>query len=183
MRLHTYMGCLGFLTFACRTGDIEDPVSDTRQSLIEECQDTVVCTTAAGSTQETLRLAGGGCVVRGAVLLPDGHVKGSTEASWSAQEDSVRVCQSGVCFACSRAEADGGEQTANSPREPRCRGSAACPSAPPCAVIRGCSLHTHYRYDGNGQVSGTELSCIGSANPCDSMSSEGTCRAQGCVWK
>lgn len=158
------------------------------QGITEACAGAVRCTAGATVTSTTLRhdASGAGCIVQGTTLLPGGGVEGNDEASWTEDSESIRVCQGDSCFTCKLSDgtpAQGGEKT-GSPKEKSCKGSSSsCPSSPPCASVRGCYLHSNYHYDGRGNVSYIDYSCEGSAASCDSMSTEESCRSQGCRWE
>ncbi|CAN5881733.1 hypothetical protein BH11MYX4_BH11MYX4_54750 [soil metagenome] len=157
------------------------------QGITGACDGAVRCTAGATVTSTTLRhdASGEGCVVQGTTLLPGGGVEGSDEASWTEDSVSVRVCQADSCFTCERSDgtpAKGGETEA-SPKQKACKGYSSCPSSPPCSGVRGCYLHSHYHYDGRGNVSYVDYSCEGSASSCSEMSTEESCRSQGCRWE
>jgi hypothetical protein len=164
----------------------ETSPSSLSQNLLDSCEGAVRCLAGSTETWATLHRAadGSGCVVQGATLRDGGTVEGNTGASWTSEAETVRVCQGPSCFTCRRsAEPPPGASSKATPKEKSCKGSVSCPSSPPCSNVRGCSLHTNYHYDGNGNVSYTDYSCTGSAASCSSMFTADSCEGQGCHWE
>lgn len=182
------------ITIACSgTGPVTDAspssagsAASAMQTLTDSCEGRVKCLAGSTETWATLHRDAKrtGCVVQGATLLPGGTVEGNAEASWTSEADDVRVCQGPSCFTCKRSDGAAPDtSTVKGPKEKACKGSAYCPSSPPCSDVRGCNLHVEYRYDGKGNVVGYDNTCIGSAEPCSEMTNSVACESQGCRWE
>lgn len=179
---------LALVLVAC-SGSSSSPSTTTTgqlsEGITEACNAAMRCTAGSTITSTTLRrdASGAGCVLQGVTLLPGGGVEGNAEASWTADAESVRVCQGESCFTCEPSDGTPANSGTPSPKKKACKGYSSCPSYPPCGIILGCNLHSNYHYDGSGNVSYVDYSCDGSARSCDSMSGEESCRSQGCRWE
>ncbi len=180
-----------FVVGAC-SGSSPDASSGTAlggagQELTASCEGAVQCRAGTTETSASLRrdATGSGCIVQGTTLLPGGSVEGDADGAWTSDAASVRVCHGPSCFTCERPDAPPPDASAGKSRvkDRSCHGVVACPSSPPCASVLGCYLHSHYHYDGMGNVSYVDYSCDGSATPCSEMTTADACQSQGCRWE
>lgn len=158
------------------------PVSAQARAAITACSGTFRCDSASGSRTTTLTRASGVCRA-GAVRLDDGghaDVDGASW-SWSAEGDTLRVCDgAATCVTCRSVVSSPEPEAREEARtcrgaQPSCYGRAAGA----CAEVAGCYGGWHVRWDGE-----LEFECKGSASSCASFGSQGSCETHlGCSWE
>ena len=178
MRIAVAVGCLFHGCVAGSSGDSANTLAAKVCDGTWECDDTHDLYEIEG------RLQGDSCAMGDLSLNADGTVSMPSDPGlaedleWSGDwSDGFAICIDGDwCLTCERPNdtADAGDGSGE------CMGSpGSCSSVSPgsCSSIRGCYLHTHYRYGGS-----TEERCAGSPHSCSGFYDERACEDQGCEW-
>ncbi len=164
----------------------------TDMGLVTHCAGDYLCTYDGAVTPTTLEREGGKCMAGKVSLSPDGvaTMPDGTKLDWRGDRNAFSICEGSACMNCkntspvtapaSGSSSSGGGAAASG----SCTGHLSCNSSPPCGPL-GCNMHTHYHYDGSGNVSYTDYSCDGSpSSQCEDNHYESTCKAtSGCTWK
>jgi hypothetical protein len=173
--------------FACATesNDEAAPVTTVDMGLVSACEGAYTCAYGSKKASTKLERIGDQCYAGKLALNADGST--AQGVRWSGDRNQFSLCDGSECVTCSNDAKVAGSTPLPAPAMPRdskkCKGSRSCNSSPPCGGS-GCYMHTHYRYDGHGNVSGTEYSCLGSpSTSCSEASSEDYCRQLGCRWE
>jgi hypothetical protein len=157
--------------------------------LVSHCDGTYDCSYNGSSVVTHVQRDGDRCMAGQTELTADGVAKSSSGTmTWRGDRNAFTLCAGSACIACKNqspvsaapaASSSGGSASPSG----KCTGSLSCNGSPPCGPL-GCYMHTHYHYDGKGNVSYTDYTCEGSpSNRCEDYSSESTCKSSGCTWK
>jgi len=175
-------------------GTMDSPGANgsTDMGLVTHCAGDYLCTYDGTVTPTTLAREGGQCMA-GKVALSPGGVATTPDGGkldWRGDRNAFSICEGSACMSCKNTApvtatpSGSGSSGGSAAPSGTCTGHLSCNSSPPCGPV-GCYMHTHYHYDGKGNVSYTDYSCDGSpSSDCEDNHYESTCKATpGCTWK
>ncbi len=162
----------------------------TDMGLVSHCAGDYLCTYNGTVTPTTLVREGSQCMAGKVTLSADGvaTTPDGSKLEWHGDRNAFSICEGSACMSCKNttpvSAAPPSPSGGSAAPSGTCTGYLSCNASPPCGPA-GCYMHTHYHYDGNGNVSYTDYSCDGSpSSQCEDNHYESTCKATpGCTWK